>query len=133
VSALKHAISEETFHADKASIMTIIADLQKIMATKDVARWRTYLSPSSAAYLKNQSNLRAISTKLPPQFAIRNDEDFFKYVFIPARQGRKIDEIRYISAAEVKAVQVLANSDVIYYFFEKINGRWLVSIDEIHN
>jgi hypothetical protein len=114
VAALGHAISEETFYADKSAIMAIIADLQQIMAKKDVARWRVYLSPASVAYLKNPTNLKAISTKLPAQFAVRNDMDFFNYVFIPARQGRKIDEIRYISPTEVKAVQVQANNAVIY-------------------
>ncbi|GMO50502.1 MAG: hypothetical protein Pg6C_14380 [Treponemataceae bacterium] len=126
------AISEDTFRADKAAIMKIISDLEKIMNATDTPQWRKYLSPSSTLYLRNAANLRIVSSKLPPQLILRNDEDYFKFVFIPARQGRKIDEIRYESATKVKAVQMIGNKDVVYYFFEKIDGRWLVTIDESH-
>jgi hypothetical protein len=126
------AISEETFLEDKTAIMKAIADMGNIMARKDVAQWRKYLSPSSVAYLRDAGNMRAVSAKLPAQLRIRNDEDYFKYVFIPSRQDRKIDEIRYVSPTETKAVQVRQTDDVIYYYFEKINGTWLIKLDETH-
>ena len=110
--------------------MKAIADLEGIMARKDVAQWRKYLSPSSVAYLKNAGHMRAVSAKLPAQLRIRSDEDYFKYVFIPSRQDRKIDEIRYVSSTVTKAVQVRENDDVIYYYFEKVNGTWLIKLDE---
>ena len=42
--------------------------------------------------------------------------------------GRNVNEIRYISRTEVKAVEVQDNKDIIYYEFEKIDNRWLVKL-----
>jgi hypothetical protein len=130
VAALGVSISEETFHEDKEAIMKAIDDLERIMARKDTAQWRKYLSPTSIAYLRNANSMRAVSAKLPSPIQIRSDEDYFKYVFIPSREGRKVDEIRYVSSTEAKAVQLRENNDVIYYYFEKVNGVWLVKLDE---
>ena len=58
-------------------------------------------------------------------------EDYFNWVFRLSRQNARVDEIRYISSKLVKAVQVSGNQDIIYYQFEKQNGRWLVSLDTI--
>jgi hypothetical protein len=130
IAELGFAISEEEFYEDKAAIMKAIAELENIMARKDVAQWRKYLSPSSVAYLRNANNMRTVSAKLPAQFRIRSDEDYFKYVFIPSRQDRKIDEIRYVSSTITKAVQVRQSDDVIFYYFEKVNDVWLIKLDE---
>ena len=46
-------------------------------------------------------------------------EDYFKYVFIPARNGRRIDEIRYENSKTIKAVQVNGDVDTVYYYFKK--------------
>jgi hypothetical protein len=131
VAALGSAVSEATFNQDRDAIMRTITELETIMTTKDVVQWRKYLSPSSVAYLRNQQNMKTVSARLPGNFQIRTDEDYFKFVFIPSRQGRKIDEIRYVSSIVTKAVQVRENDDVIYYFFEKINGKWLVKLDDL--
>ena len=57
---------------------------------------------------------------------------YFKYVFIPARKNRKVDEIRYISKNYVKAVQVKKDkSIVVYYYFVRENNEWLVHIPEL--
>jgi hypothetical protein len=133
VAALDTAVSEATFNQDRDAIMKTIAELETIMATQDVVQWRRYLSPSSVAYLKNQQNMKTVSARLPGNLTVRTDEDYFKYVFVPSRQGRKIEEIRYVSSTVTKAVQVRQNDDVIYYYFEKMNGRWLVKLDDLQN
>jgi len=133
VATLSTAVSEDTFLKDKEEIMKIISELEQAMKSKNVTTWRKYLSPSSVAYLKNPQNLKSVSTRLPAQINLRTDEDYFKYVFIPSRQGRTINEIRYLSPSITKAVQVRETDDVIYYYFEKISGKWLVKLDEMQN
>jgi hypothetical protein len=132
VATLGSAISEDTFLKDKESIMKIIADLETAMKTQNVATWRKYLSPSSVAYLKNPRNLQAVSSRLPAPLQLRTDADYFKYVFTPSRQ-RPNDELRYVSPVVTKVVQVRENDDVVNYYFEKINGIWLVNLDENQN
>ena len=58
-------------------------------------------------------------------------QDYFKYIFVPARQKSQITEIRYESDSYVKAVEVQEDQDLIYYFFKKINGKWLVHIPQL--
>ena len=55
--------------------------------------------------------------------------DYFKHVFIPSRKRSNVDEIRYISKTNIKAVEVKDDgSTVVYYQFVKVNGKWLVHI-----
>ena len=57
--------------------------------------------------------------------------DYFTYIFVPSRKGRKVDEIRYDSKTDVKAVQVSKDTDIVYYYFNKVDGKWLVRIPPI--
>jgi hypothetical protein len=61
-------------------------------------------------------------------------------VFIPARAGKAVPEIRYISDTYIKAVQVnepatetTEEQSTVYYYFNKINGRWMVHLPPIEN
>ena len=132
ISALsaEDSVSEDTFTEDKKEIMHIIDELSDIMKNKDFSKWVKYLTPASRNYWSNPANLREVSKKLPLKgFTLKNLEDYFKYVFIPSRQGRRIDEIRYLSSSYVKAVQVKNNTDIIFYYFNKIDGKWLLNIN----
>ena len=130
VSALgDKAVSFDDFQRDKTDILAVIADLDKSMKTRDYTLWRSYLTPSSISYWSNKLNLQVIATKLPKKgIVLRSLGDYFTNVFIPSRMGRNVNEIRYISRTEVKAVEVQDNKDIIYYEFEKINNRWLVKL-----
>ncbi len=132
ISALSEedSVSEDTFEEDKKEIMRIIGELTQIMQNRDFARWVEYLTPESRAYWSNPRNLREVSRKLPMKnFTLRNLEDYFKYVFIPSRQERRIDEIRYLSSSFIKAVQVQNNVDIVFYYFSKRGGNWLLNIN----
>ncbi|MGI5172016.1 hypothetical protein H0R92_00220 [Treponema sp. OMZ 840] len=130
VSALSGTkVSYDDFQRDKAAILTVIADLDKSMKNRDYNLWRSYLTPGSISYWNNKFNLQVIATKLPKKgLTLRNLGDYFTHVFIPSRIDRKVNEIRYIAPSEVKAVEVQDNKDIIYYEFEKIDGRWLVKL-----
>ncbi len=130
VSALgDKTVSFDDFQRDKTDILAVIADLDKSMKNRDYTLWRSYLTPGSISYWSNKLNLQVIATKLPKKgIALRSLGDYFTNVFIPSRMGRNVNEIRYISRTEVKAVEVQDNKDIIYYEFEKINNRWLVKL-----
>ena len=69
------------------------------------------------------------SQRLPKKgLRLNTIEDYFKFVFIPARRGRTVDEIRYDTETEVNVVQVDADKDIVYYTFTKINGKWKLSL-----
>lgn len=123
------SVSFDEFQRDKAAVLAVIADLDKSMKKHDYGLWRTYLTPASITYWSNKLNLQVIATKLPKKgLTLRTLGDYFSHVFIPSRIDRKVSEIRYISPTEVKAVEVDDDKDIIYYEFEKINGRWLVKL-----
>lgn len=129
-------ISQETFTEDKNSLLNIISELSIIMANKDYNEWVKYLSQESILYWRNTSNLATVSKRLPVKgLRLRTLEDYFKFVFIPSRLNKTVDEIRYVSKSLVKVVKMKAeedtNHDVIYYTFEKINNKWYLHLDKL--
>ncbi|MDR1785778.1 MAG: hypothetical protein LBR23_04855 [Spirochaetaceae bacterium] len=133
VGDLAEAVPLETFVADKNAVMSAIRELEAAMRNGDAALWRVYLSPDSKSYLSDPANMKPITDRLRNKIRIQSDEEYFKYVFIPSRRGRTIDEIRYISPEEIKAVEVRQNTDIIYYYFENYDGKWLVKLDAMQD
>ena len=132
-------VSKETFNADKAAILKKISELNDIMAKKDFTSWQKYISEGSKKYWSNSYTLLKASEKLPKELKglkLKNLNDYFNYVFIPSRKGRQIDEIRYNSAEDVKAVQVTKTDDektkiTVYYNFVKEGGDWKVELPQM--
>lgn len=125
-------VSKDAFAADKAEILKIIAELDKAMKNGDYKLWLYYVNPESVEYWSTGTNLRKAEKRLPIKgIKLNNIGDYFKNVFVPSRSGREVNEIRYISDKEVKAVQVHEDQDIIYYYFNKTNGKWMVHIPPI--
>ena len=126
-------VTKEEFNEDKATILKIISELQVVMDTKDSKKWLNYLDPESIHYYSNPVNLRNAQKKLPSKYVkLNNISDYFYYVFIPSRKRSQVDEIRYISKTNIKAVQVREDyTTVVYYYFTKINGKWLVHLPPV--
>ncbi len=129
----EESVSKVEFEEDKKQILKKIEELQEIMDTKDYNDWRKHLDPESITYYSNAANIRKAQKKLPDKtIQLHGMKDYFEYVFIPSRKRSQVDEIRYISKTNVKAVQVKSdNSVVIYYYFVKKNNQWLVHIPEL--
>jgi len=123
-------VTVEEFENDKAEILKIIDELRLIMNTGDKTKWLTYIDPDSVTYYSNTNNLRKVREKLPnKQIQLHGIGDYFKYVFIPSRKNSQIDEIRYISKNNIKAVQVKEDkSELVYYYFIKKDNKWYVHI-----
>ncbi len=123
-------VTKKEFADDKAKILKIIDEMQDIMENEDVDAWLKYIAPDSIRYYSSPANIRKAQKKLPNKTIVLNGiGDYFKYVFIPSRKRRSVDEIRYISKTNIKAVDVKDDkSIVVYYQFVKVNNKWLVHI-----
>lgn len=118
-------VSKETFEEDKRTVLHIIDQLDTCMKNMDYKTWVTFLDPESVRYWSQKANLQKAASQLPVRgLKLNSLEDYFKYVFVGARKGRRVDEIRYETDSQVKAVQVNGTNDTVYYNFKKSNGVW---------
>jgi hypothetical protein len=126
-------VTKDEFTEDKAEILRIIKELQKVMEKEDVEAWLSYVDKDSKNFYSNPANIRKVNKKLPNKAIVLNGiGDYFKYVFIPSRKNREITEIRYISKTNTKAVQVHDDGSITrYYQFIKVNGKWYVQLDRV--
>ena len=127
-------ITKDVFQEDKKAILEIISQLDTVMKNIDYSRWLTYIEPDSIAYWRDPKKLRKAAERLPVKgISLDSLQDYFRFVFIPSRAGRVVDEIRYVSDSSVKAVQVNGNTDVIYYNFVKIDGKWMIHLPALES
>ena len=130
------AVDRDTFAEDKEQVLKIIAELDTVMRSKDYNSWLTYVDKESINYWMLRKNLQKAEKKLPVKgIKLRDLKDYFNYVFIPARTGKSVEEIRYKSDTYIQAVKVnepatetAPEQTTVYYYFNKINGRWMVHI-----
>lgn len=134
-------VSKDTFEADKAEILSIIDKLSTIMHDFDYDSWLLYVDSQSKAYWSKPANLKKAQSKLPIKgLKLNTLQDYFKYVFVPARAGRSVSTLRYESDTYVKAVQINQpeqngnpESYTVYYYFNKIDGHWELHLPEIED
>lgn len=126
-------ITRAEFNADKNEILQTIRELSVIMTDYDFNAWMKYIDPESLRYWSNPRNLLNASKRLPSKTRLSNLNDYFRYVFVPSRKGRSVEEIRYISRDSVKAVQPMQDRDIVYYNFVRRDGKWMVNIPELQN
>lgn len=123
------SVSRDTFAEDKDKILKIISELDTVMKDFDYRSWLTYVDQETIDYWSRPVNLRKAQNRLPVKgLRLSSLQDYFKYVFVPARKGRQVTEIRYISDKYIKAIEVGEEQDIVYYYFNKIDGRWMVHI-----
>lgn len=130
---VEEVVTKDEFAEDKAEILRIISEMQKIMEKEDFDSWINYIAPDSIRYYSNPVNIKKAQKKLPDKTRqLYGIEDYFKYVFIPARKRSEVTEIRYISRTNIKAVELKDNGKVIaYYQFVKIDDKWLIHIPSL--
>ncbi len=126
------SITREEFNSDKTDILRIIGELSVVMANNDYDSWLKYIDPESVKYWSSPRNLLNASKRIPQKIRLSSLNDYFRYVFVPSRSGRFVEEIRYISHDSVKAVQVRDKLDIVYYNFVRVNEKWMVNLPELH-
>ncbi len=114
----EESVSKQEFEEDKAEILRIIAELEKIMKKGDFEGWKKYIAPDSINYKTTQ---------------LHGIKDYFTKVFIKIRQGSSVEEIRYISKNNIRGGYYKADKTtfVITYYFVKIDGKWYVHIPPV--
>ena len=129
----KEMVTKNEFTEDKAEILRIIKELQKVMEKEDVEAWLKYVDKDSKNFYSIPANIRKVQKKLPNKAIVLNGiGDYFNSVFVPSRKNREITEIRYISKTNTKAVQVNEDGSITrYYQFIKINDKWYVQLDRV--
>ena len=130
VSKIRGTVTKETFEEDKKEILQIIDQLKNIMISSNYTAWLKYVDEESKVYWSNRENLKKVAA-LKKGLQLNYLKDYFLKIFVPARKGRRVDEIRYETDTQVKAVQVNEGNDTIYYDFKKVNGQWKVHLPPI--
>lgn len=128
-------VSRDTFVEDKEKVLRIIQRLDGVMKDMNYKEWLTYVDDESVKYWQQSSNLKKAQKRLPVKgLKLNSLQDYFKYVFVPARKGRTVTEIRYISDTYIKAIQVQEEGDdIVYYYFNKLGGYWMVHLPPLDN
>ncbi len=122
-------VSKDTFEHDKAKVLRLITELSDIMRDYNFKPWLSYLDTQSIEYWSKLPNLRKAQGRLPVKgLQLKSMEDYFRYVFVPARSGHTVKEIRYESDTSVKVVDIVDEEDIIYYYFHKIDGVWMLHL-----
>lgn len=118
-------VTKEVFEDDKSKVLHIIDNLDLYMKNYDYNGWYKYVDPESRQYWSMKGNLTKASSLLKKKgLRLLTLEDYFRFVFIPARTGHTVEEIRYVTEDLVKVVQVEDDTDIVYYTFKKTNDHW---------
>ncbi len=124
-------ISMDIWAEDKKAITHIISELDTVMAERNYDVWLNYLDQESINYWSKKNNLQKAASRHPIKGIKFNSlRDYFMMVFIPSRTGLMIEEIRYDSENQIRAVVVKEEGDTTYYNFQKVNGKWKVHLPE---
>ena len=100
-----YGVSQELYDQTLAEVRIFIENLNKIIAAKNFNGWRTALTDerfnilSSAQFLREQSESPALKLR---NKVLRNVNDYFLEVVVPARANSKADEIEFIEETNVK-------------------------------
>lgn len=136
--AAGQTVDVETFNKDKEAVLTLINELNSVMKEQNYKGWLNYLDEESKTYWSNKSNLKKAQKRLPVKgLTLATLEDYFKYIFIPSRQGNEMDEIRYETESSVKAVQIRTDEkgryagDTVYYYLRKVKGEWKLHLPQM--
>lgn len=128
----EETVTKKEFEEDKAEILRIIAELEKIMAKADYDAWQLYIAPESINYYSSAANIRKVQKRLPDKTVqLHGLKDYFKKVYIPTRQKTSVEEIRYISKNNIRGGYYKGDTFVITYYFVKIDGKWFVHIPPV--
>jgi hypothetical protein len=103
------AITQELHDSTKQEVEAVIRQLNTINRNKDYRSWLTWLDEGYAGEIGNPAflEIQSQSPRLVQQnTALKSLQDYFLYVFIPARQNARVDDIEFISPHKVRVITV---------------------------
>ena len=123
-------ITKQDYHDTMDEIKVVVDALNKVARTSDYVKWLTFLSESYRIEFSKPSTLKATIENLKKKTGIGIQlttlRDYFKYVFVPARQNIKVDDIEFLSPQRVNVLMFSKGHKLLIYDLEKIQGRWLL-------
>lgn len=123
------SITKKDKEIAKSEIEEVVKKLNDITAKKDYGRWRYWLSTEYKKEFSKPEVLNKASEGLPSNLKgkqLKSIEDFFYYVFVPARQNGRVDDIEYLTPTKVRVFKIEPKRTLIFYNLEKIDNRWLL-------
>ncbi len=123
------SITKKDKEIAKSEIEEVVKKLNDITAKKDYGRWRYWLSTEYKKEFSKPEVLKKASEGLPSNLKgkqLKSIEDFFYYVFVPARQNGRVDDIEYLTPTRVRVFKIEPKRTLIFYNLEKIDNRWLL-------
>lgn len=123
------SITKKDKEIAKSEIEEVVKKLNDITAKKDYGRWRYWLSTEYKKEFSKPEVLKKASEGLPSNLKgkqLKSIEDFFYYVFVPARQNGRVDDIEYLTPTKVRVFKIEPKRTLIFYNLEKIDNRWLL-------
>jgi hypothetical protein len=125
-------VSQAVYYKTFAEVVQFIKNMEAIIAEQDFAAWKKQCTAAYLSMYSNRGVLRELSQKpnlKERSLVLRSLDDYFIHVFIPSRQGTKLDKLEFISPNRVKAITVVSDVPYVVYFLEKDeNNLWKIGV-----
>jgi hypothetical protein len=122
------SISQEVFDSTKTDVQQFIADLNRIIRSRNYDLWTSHLGDeyfaekSSPEYLAEISEQPRLKTQ---KIILTTAQDYFIHVVVPSRQNDRVDDIEFVSPTRVKAYTVSPNGQRLrLYDLESSGNTW---------
>ena len=118
-------ITKETYDQTKAEIEKIVGQLNGITSSKDYAKWLDLLSEEYKTEYSKPAVLKIVSEALPVKgVKLKSLQDYFLYVFVPARQRIRVDDINFTSPTHVEVLMKQGSKFLVIYSISNVSGSW---------
>ncbi|WP_157784177.1 hypothetical protein [Treponema primitia] len=130
------SITKEVYNSTKEEMQRLIEDINRVIRTKDYAKWINYLADdfiqaiNSPAFL---ADLSESSRQLKGQnIVLKTPQDYFTYVVVASRENIRVDasldDIEFLSHNRVKAYTINARKQRLRLFeFVKDGDSWKIA------
>lgn len=111
-------------------IEIFIADLNKIISSRNFVEWQTHLVKSYIDKYGDKLFLQKLSDNpVLKDYGIKLKKlrDYFNYVVVPSRSNVVIDEIQFITEDKIKAFTFTNNEKFVVYLLIRNEDGWVIS------
>ncbi len=123
-------VTEDQYDKTFEEIEIFIADLNKIISSRDFVEWQTHLSESYIKKYGDKEYLKELSDNpVLKDYGIKLKKlrDYFNYVVVPSRSSVVIDEIQFVADGKIKAFTFTNNEKFVVYLLLQNNDEWIIS------
>jgi hypothetical protein len=124
------SISQEVFDSTKVDVQHFIADLNRIIRSRNYDVWVSHLGEVYFAGISSPEFLTGMSEQ--PRFknqkiVLKTARDYFTHVVVPSRQNDWVDDIEFVSPTRVKAYTINPEGKRLrLYDLENSGNTWKI-------